>query len=285
MRFAAVFAGILLLGHPSFAQEEELDEGITPQGTLEELRKKSGNRVSFNVLKMIESQTVSGLLGFVRGDGQFFQKVAIVEAGDVRAILIPGATAIRAGMALSLNVQFLGKFEAPPRSGLPNPVAVYRESAYKDTILYNNAYAEALEREIGKLRGPGKLKRYQVPWERVGEITPDTASRGLVNPMDPKSVFFFTRLPEISFEVVDSLFVDGNYRVRLINRDSGMRAVLNLPWNSRESLRGAAKGTLINATGWVEAIRVDSSGVERGQLFLNEGDFPDFLFGKVRTIG
>jgi hypothetical protein len=284
LRAAAAFAGLLFLALPVSAQEE-FDEGITPQGTLDELRKRAGNRVSFMVLKMIEPQAVSGLTGYVGGDGQYFKKVAIVEAGDLRAILIPHATAIRAGMTLSMNVLFLGKFSAPSGLGLPAQVAVYKEAPYKEQIMYNIAYAEALEREIGQLRRPGSLKRYQVPWERAGEISPENAARGLADPMDPKTAFFFTRLPEMSFEVVDSAFVDGNYRVRLVNRDSGMRAILNLPFNSRESLRGAAKGTAVNAAGWVEAIRVGPDGVERGQLFLNEGDFPEFLFGKVRTIG
>lgn len=283
-RLAALGAGILVLAAPAFAQEE-LDEGITPQGTLEELRKRAGTRVSFTVLKMIDSQVVSGISAYTSGDSQYFQKVAVVEAGELRAIVIPAATILRAGMTLSMNVQFLGKFPAPPRLGLPDPVAVYKEGGYKDNLLYNIAYAEALEREIGQIRRPGSLKRYVVPWERVGEITPDKASRGFRDPMDPKAAYFFASLPEMSFQVVASEFVDGNYRVRLVNPESGARAVLNLPWNSRESLRGAAKGTTVNAGGWVEAIRVGPDGVERGQLFLNEGDFPDFLSGKVRTIG
>lgn len=283
-RWAAICAGLLLLGLPVLAQEE-LDEGITPQGTLDELRKRAGNRISCNVVKMIDSQIVSGLSGYTSGDGQYFQKVAMIEANNLRAILIPKSTIIRPGMALSINVLFLGKFPAPPRSGLPDPVAVYQEAPYKEQMMYNIAYAEALEREIGQLRGAGKLKRYLVPWERVSEISPDKASRGCPDPMAPKNVYFFTRLPEMSFEVLDSQFVDGNYQVRLVNRDSGARAILNLPWNSRDGLRGAAKGTMVNAGGWVEAIRVGPDGVERGQFFLNENDFPDFLFGKVRTIG
>lgn len=270
----------LILAAPLLAQEEGSDEGFDPQVSLEVMRKQAGTRIVVRVLNVVEATRIPGIRNFV-GDKS---KVAIVEANEVRAILVPGSTVIQAGMTLPLNVQFIEKVVTSSKIGLPNPVAIYREAGYKDQVLYRYAYADALEAEIAKFRRPGSLTRFLIPWERVKDLTPEMASRGLPNPMSAETGCFFTRLPDMRFQVVESIYVDGNYEVRMINSESGAKAILCLPWNSTESLRGAARGTIIEVGGWVEAIIVGPSGIERGRYFLKETDYPEYLFGKVRTI-